>query len=106
VNSRKKCRKCEVIKDITDFGMLSHGRDGRRTQCLECDRNYQKEYRSARATTPKEGQDYLLNSETMRNHFYIHFGFTIEDKENWRLDYSKYHKTPLIDKMNALKRNK
>lgn len=106
MNQKKKCTKCEVIKPINEFGLLPHGKDGRRTQCLECDRKYQKAYRRAKASTPKEGEAYLLNSETIRNHFYIHFGFTIEEKENWRLDFAKYHKKPIIDQINSLKRRK
>jgi hypothetical protein len=104
--SRRKCKKCDVIKEVTQFGKLSHGRNGLRSQCLDCDKKYQREYRSARAKTPKEDEEYLLNNETMRNHFYIHFGFTIHDKENWRYDYTKYYEKPLVDKLNALKRNK
>ncbi len=106
MESRKKCTKCEVIKPITEFGLLAHGKGGRRTQCLECDRKYQREYRKAKASCPKEGEDYIINKETIRNHFYIHFGFTIEDRENWRMDYAKYYKKPIIDQINAIKRNK
>ena len=104
MNNRRKCKKCDEIKEITEFSRLSHARDGRRSQCIECDKKYQREYRSARTKTPAEDEEYLLNDETMRNHFYIHFGFTIRDKENWRYDYTKYYEKPLIDKLNALKR--
>lgn len=102
--SQKKCKKCTAIKEITHFGRLSHGRNGRRSQCLECDKRYQRQYRSNRAKTPAEGHDYELTQETMKNHFYIHFGFNILDRENWRYDYQKYYKEPLIDKLNQKKR--
>lgn len=104
--NRRKCKKCQEIKEVTEFGKLSHGRDGLRSQCLECDKKYQNAYRRAKAVLPKEGEAYQLTRETMRNHMYIHFGFDTQDKENWRLDYTKYYVAPLIDKVNRTKQNK
>lgn len=104
--TRKKCKNCEEIKLIEEFGRIVNGRDGRRAQCLSCDKKYQREYRLKKKKMPTERDGYQLTERTMRDHFYIHFGFTEERKQNWRVDYSKYYQKPLIDKYNELKRKK
>lgn len=104
MGSRRKCKKCQKIKDVSEFGKLPHGKNGLRSQCLECSSKYQREYRRNKAKTPSD--QYVINSNTLRDHFYIHFGFNIDYRENWRTDYMKYYKTPVSDQIMKYKRKK
>lgn len=104
--SLRKCKNCEQIKSVEEFGRIINGRDGRRAQCLSCDKKYQREYRLKRKKMPRLDEEYQLTERTMRDHFYIHFGFRDEYKENWRIEYTKYYQKPLIDKYNEIKKNK
>jgi hypothetical protein len=104
MGSRRKCKKCQVIKDVTEFGRLPHGKNGLRSQCLECSSKYQREYRRNKQRMPVD--EYVINDRTMRDHFYLHFGFTIDYRENWRTDYMKYYQTPRADQIRQYKKNK
>lgn len=70
----RKCSKCGKLKPIEAFAKFEKGRDGRRAQCKECDRRYR--IKRKKKPMPKEGDGYIVNSITMMNHFYLHFGFT------------------------------
>lgn len=72
--SQKPCNKCGKTKDLSEFYAMGHGKNGVKGHCRQCE----KEYRESRKKDPmpKEGDAYVVNNTTMRNHFYLHFGFT------------------------------
>jgi hypothetical protein len=91
----KKCTKCGQEKAISEFNKFPHGKDGLRAQCKDCDKEYRKI--NKRGKMPQEGDEYVINSTTMQNHYYLHFGFTerIYTASEWR-EMSKYN----IDSIN------
>jgi hypothetical protein len=60
----KKCKKCEVLKPITEFGKHKITKDGLRTICKICNSNYSKEYYKDNSETIKEY--YKDNSEIIK----------------------------------------
>ena len=71
---KRECIKCKKEHPIEDFYPLEKGRDGRRARCKYCE----KEYRDAnkKPVMPRDGEPFRLDTNTVHNHFYIHFGFT------------------------------
>jgi hypothetical protein len=49
----KRCRRCGQVKPLEEFPIARGNRDGRRTECNHCMREYtSKRYRATRATVP------------------------------------------------------
>ena len=71
---KRKCSQCGKYKPKDGFNKMPRGKDGRRSQCKDCDRKYRNKRK--RSPMPKEGEEYRIDSTTLRNHFYLHFGFT------------------------------
>lgn len=91
---KRKCSKCGKQKPKEAYNKLPRGKDGLRAQCKECDRKYRNKRKQP--PMPKEGEEYRIDSTTVRNHFYLHFGFT-ERRYNHTegYDMTKYE-IPLI----------
>ena len=70
----RKCTKCSKIKPIEDFTKLARGKEGRRSQCKACDKDYRVKHK--KPVMPRDGEAFKLDTDTVHNHFYIHFGFT------------------------------
>ena len=71
---KRKCSQCGKYKPKEGFAKLDHGKDGVRAQCKDCDRKYRNKRK--RLPMPKEGDEYRIDETTVRNYFYLHFGFT------------------------------
>lgn len=72
--AKKKCNKCKRFKELNQFYAMGHGKMGVKSHCIDCEKSYRDSKR--KAPMPKEGDEYVIDSNTMRNHFYLHFGFT------------------------------
>lgn len=70
---RKRCSKCGRVQDLTEFTKLKAGKKGRRAQCKRCDKRYRNKNKKPRM--PADGEPYQVNSVTMNDHFYLHFGY-------------------------------
>jgi len=70
----RKCSKCNKTKTIDSFSKLVRGKDGYRSQCKECDKAYRDV--NKKPVMPRDGEPFRLDTNTVHNHFYIHFGFT------------------------------
>lgn len=42
----KICSKCDEKKDLNSFGNATKGKNGKKSQCKECEKGYQREYHS------------------------------------------------------------
>lgn len=92
---KRKCSKCGKYKPAEAFAKLERGVDGRRAQCKDCDRKYRNKRK--KAPMPKETDEYTINSVTMMNHYYLHFGFTERRYNNSEYaELLKYEKTPIL----------
>ena len=40
----KKCTKCNIEKDFSEFGNEKKGKNGLKSKCKECENNYRKQY--------------------------------------------------------------
>ena len=47
VPSKKACSRCRKIQPLTAFVKHQHTRDGRQSQCRECDRKRNRAYQQA-----------------------------------------------------------
>lgn len=59
----KICTKCGIEKPITEFNKDHKGKDGKRSQCRQCDLAYQKRYQERqkmKALSRKEIKDYEI----------------------------------------------
>lgn len=87
----KRCSKCKQLHTLDSYAKLTRGKDGRRAQCKACDKKYRNS--NKKPQMPAEDDEYTINSATMRNHLYLHFGF--EDHRPNTSEYyniKKYHK--------------
>ena len=62
MSEQKKCTRCNLIKSLSDFGVNKQAKDGKSYWCLQCKREYSKEYR---LTT-----NGIYNQLVGRNNFY------------------------------------
>lgn len=102
---KKTCSSCKRDKDLSDFGKLPSGKGGYRAQCIECDKRYQARYRAMTKKNPGKTEEYRVDSHTVHNHFYIHFGFT-SDLKPYNNEYTKYYQHPLSEQMNKIKQER
>jgi len=97
----RKCSKCNDEKPLESFSKMVNGREGKRSQCKECDR---LDASKKGLRVPTERSKYTLNKTTMMNHMYIHFGFwestkTQVERDQQRRDLRKYYKEEQSDKL-------
>jgi len=83
------------------FSKMVNGREGKRSQCKECDR---LDASKKGLRVPTERSKYTLNKTTMMNHMYIHFGWwestkTQVERDQQRRDMRKYYKEEQSDKL-------
>jgi Recombination endonuclease VII len=50
----KKCRKSGTERELTEFSALKNSRDGRRSQCKSCDKEYRRKHREENQEKEKE----------------------------------------------------
>ena len=94
MGKEKKCNKCQTTKPVTEFYAMVHGKYGVKSHCRECEKAYRKKIKKEQ--TPGENDPYIINQTTLKNHFYIHFGFS--DKRTTMSEYAmakKYSKDPI-----------
>lgn len=75
IYNMKKCKKCKIEKELTEFNILKISRDGLRTQCKQCE----KEYR-------------IKNNERMKEYlkeYYISNKDELNEKNKERHDHNK-----------------
>lgn len=92
----KRCSRCNVMKDMVDFGVGQKQPDGRQPYCRSCQAAYQRAYRTARRKTPLEcdkeccvGPNRIIPREAPEGAVAITLGHgrvTIVDAE----DYERY----------------
>lgn len=61
-NATKKCRICHEIKPLSDFGIRNRTKDGHATECKECSKIIDKQYRDGASEDSKENKK-LHNKE-------------------------------------------
>ena len=91
----KICNKCNLEKNICEFGKLKSSKDGYRYFCRECRKNIEKKY---------DGENVLLrkkkwrdnNKTKIKNHYF-------ETKDNI-LEYQKKYRNEHSDKVKGKKR--
>lgn len=64
----KKCKKCELIKPLSDFYRQTSTKDGRKTRCKKCIDVQSNEYRMKHKTAvdEKARENYLNNQDSVR----------------------------------------
>jgi hypothetical protein len=91
----KVCSKCEIEKNVCEFGKLKSSKDGYRHFCRECRKNIEKKY---------EGENVLLrkkkwrdnNKTKIKNHY-----FEVKDKIS---EYQKKYRNENSDKVRERKK--
>lgn len=72
----KYCTKCNKSKDLSEFRPNSRKKDGYQHYCIECDKEYQKEW-------------YKANSEKAKRRAKIHNKVNIKRNKDFIIDYLK-----------------
>ena len=70
---KKRCSKCNKVQPLSEYTKLRAGKEGLRAQCKRCDKRYRN--KNKKPKMPGENDPYQVNSVTMQDHFYLHFGF-------------------------------
>jgi len=83
----KKCKKCEEIKPITEFGKHKITKDGLRTICKICNSNNSKKYYNDNIDLIKEY--YKKNNETIKNKRKEYYKKNIEGEKEKSKIYRK-----------------
>lgn len=55
--TNKQCSKCKLIKNLSEFGLNSRGRDGLQPRCKVCYRDHQRNLRKQARQTPAANAD-------------------------------------------------
>jgi len=71
----KKCSKCEIEKELSEFYKKNTAKDGLRSECKECNYHYSKKYKI---------KYYLNNKESIKENF---------DKEKFKIYMDQYRKS-------------
>ena len=69
----KKCQKCGIEKDLTEFHKSKHCVKGVRPHCKECRKEEKKEYTSRPYVKEKARQRYQKNKEEIRERTKKHY---------------------------------
>ena len=111
LNNMKACSKCKVKKDFSEFGRLTASKDGYRSECKICIKQYRSEkseyiieYRKKYAIKNKENRKLykLINKDKIREQ---DRKYRLENKEKynqWRLD----NKKKINDNANKYQKNR
>ena len=99
--TNRECTKCKTMQSLDSYSKLINGRNGRRSQCKQCDRVYNS---SKGLRVPLESSNYVLNRVTMMNHMYIHFGWwesskTQVERDQKNREVKKYYQQEQKDKL-------
>ena len=79
----KVCTKCNVEKDFIDFSKQKKGKHGYRSTCIECDREYRKQYHlNNKEALNKKSKTYRINNQNK----------LAEYNKKYRLENIKYYK--------------
>lgn len=87
----KKCSKCKIIKNISDFGKSSKSKTGLKSACKVCLRSQGREYAKRKRLAMSEGdrQNHAQKCKDWRNK-------KLQNNPNfWKEEYRKNHKRNL-----------
>jgi len=86
----KVCNKCNLEKDICEFGKLKSSRDGYRYFCKKCRNNIEKTYEGSNVSERKKKWR-NNNKEKIKNHY--------QETKQIILDYQKKYREENLDKI-------
>jgi hypothetical protein len=86
----KVCTKCNLEKDICEFGKLKSSRDGYRYFCKKCRNNIEKTYEGSNVSERKKKWR-NNNKEKIKNHY--------QETKQTILDYQKKYREENLDKI-------
>jgi hypothetical protein len=76
IPTEKICKRCSVLKPMTEFYPESRKLDGRRTSCIICDKAYYQEYRqrpNKTKRTVREDKASPFGDRTIEHDIFCHF---------------------------------
>jgi hypothetical protein len=91
----KVCNKCNLEKDICEFGKLKSSRDGYRYFCKKCRNNIEKTYEGSNVYERKKKWR-NNNKEKIKNHY--------QETKQTILDYQKKYREENLDKIKERKK--
>lgn len=102
---KKKCSKCNELKELTEFNKAKTGRDGHRSDCKVCFSSYKKAYDLKNKERRKE---YLLkNTEELKRKRRLYYLKNKEEKKLKQREYNKHNKDIIsLKNRNKYKDNK
>lgn len=92
----KVCNKCNLEKDICEFGKLKSSRDGYRYFCKKCRNNIEKTYEGSNVSERKKKWR-NNNKEKIKNHY--------QETKQIILDYQKKYREENLDKIKERGKN-
>ena len=99
----KKCNKCNVVKDVSEFNKSKTNKDGLRNECKACMKKYkQKHYEANKKSINKKNNEwYKANQDKVRQYNEANK----EKKAKYRKKYNKANRTKKIEYMNNYNRS-
>lgn len=111
----KKCPKCEIVKDYSEFSKCKNRKDGLRVYCKKCSSIEKKKYDEKKIEENKSYREknkeknkkyfkdyYISNSEDLKNKAKLNYIINKEEKIKYQRLYSKNNK----EKINNYRREK
>lgn len=96
----KKCSKCEKIKPINEFFREKNGKDGYRTECKECRKQYCKQWREKHKEHCKQYEkQYYRDNKEYKKQYRKKWG---KDNKELCKQYSRQWKKNNKDKVNKM----
>lgn len=78
----KTCSRCSTTKELTSFGRRKDSRDGKNHWCLDCVREYHRNYRNQNPDKIKEIQK--RHRRKNRNEYLAYQRYAVESVKKYR----------------------
>tara|TARA_B110000967_G_scaffold95356_1_gene97974 strand:+ start:116 stop:781 length:666 start_codon:yes stop_codon:yes gene_type:complete len=90
----KKCIKCNIEKELTEFSKAKCNKDGLQSKCKTCFKKYLKEYRKSNKEKIKEQKKeyYQANNERSKEYYQANKERSKELGKEWRQANKEYYK--------------
>jgi len=92
----KKCLKCKLIKDVTEFGKHKLTKSGLYPSCNECRRNYRKDNRDMLVIKDKEYYERVKYSEKYQKTSLDYYANNRDKKLEYAKDYFAKNKEKVL----------
>lgn len=81
----KKCTKCNLVKELSEFNVCSRVKDGRKSECRECQKLSQKNYRENNKVKLKKYSDnWNANNKDYYHQYYLNYTHKHKEREKER----------------------